>query len=488
MVEGLTTEVTFNVHADDVDTMLRAVNERVFYVTDARTGKLRPPFQPRPYHFERELNKFRLKLLRSVQPSPKWNHETFLSKYTGRRLTIYSNASELLKSRGITHADAKIKGFGKPEKTNVSAKPNAVQRVISPRSPQYNLAVGLYLKSFEHNIYIGIKRLWGEQTIAKGLNAVKTATLIKHKFESFVDPVAIGFDAKRFDQHVSLDALKFEHSIYNAHFKDAELARLLKMQLINRVRIRCSNGSVKYEVVGGRMSGDMNTALGNCLLMCLMMLGFKESLQIEFKLINNGDDCVVFCERKHGPTILSKAHTYFKNFGFDMVAESPVYKLEQIVFCQTQPVWNGERYVMCRDPRITQSKDAISIRPFMSEEHYRSWLYTCGNGGISLTAGIPIMQSYYNAMIRNGNGKFIRDVQVYDNGLFKFGDGMTQESRQITSEARYSFYLAFGILPDSQRAREAVLEKLPLPYVSALDTEGIVQYKQHPKWFGGITQ
>lgn len=467
--------------------MLRAVNERVFYVKDAGTGKLRPPFCPRPNHFESVLGKYRKKLLNRVGPSPKWNHEEFLSKYTGRRKTIYTNASLLLRTRGINYADAKIKGFGKPEKTNVTAKPDAVQRVISPRSPQYNLAVGLYLKSFEHNIYSGIKSLWGEQTIAKSLNAIQTASLIKSKFESFKDPVAIGFDAKRFDQHVSQDALRYEHSIYNNYFNDAELRRLLKMQLENKVRIRCANGTIKYTVDGGRMSGDMNTALGNCLLMCLMMLSFRDELGVDFKLINNGDDCVVFCERCDEDIIQTRAHDYFRAFGFDMVAEDPVYKLEKVVFCQTQPVWNGERYIMCRDPRISQSKDAISIRPFMSENHYRSWLYTCGMGGMALTAGIPIMQEYYQTMICNGNGAIIKDEQVYDNGLFKFGHGIQQESRQITSDARYSFYLAFGVLPDSQRAREAVLSRKNLPYVYALDTEGIVKYKQHVSWFGGIT-
>lgn len=47
------------------------------------------------------------------------------------------------------------------------------------------------------------------------------------------------------------------------------------------------------------MSGDMNTALGNCMLMCCLIISYLESKNIKYDFINNGDDAVLFLERKH---------------------------------------------------------------------------------------------------------------------------------------------------------------------------------------------
>jgi hypothetical protein len=484
VVEGMTTTMTFDVHQDDLDTMLRAVNERVFHVKDADTGKLRPPFQPKPQIFETRCGWIRRKLLKLVSPTPKWNFETLVSKYTGRRQTVYEHARVTLQSRSVRKTDAVIRGFGKPEKTNVSAKPDAVQRVISPRNPVYNLSVGVWIRPFEHKIYACIRKLWGEPTIAKGLNAIDTALLIKRKFTSFRDPVAIGVDARRFDQHCSGDALKFEHSIYNGHFKDKDLARLLKWQLVNSVIVRCANGRIKYKVQGGRMSGDMNTALGNCLLMCVMMYAFRDYLGIDFKLINNGDDCVIFCEREHQSLVEDGIFDYFRDFGYEMTTEPAVDILEQVEFCQTRPVFNGIGYIMCRDPRISQSKDAVSLSPFDGEDYYRKWIHSVGDGGLALTAGLPIMQDYYLAMKRNGKPGEIRDVRFLEQGLFKYGEGITQSYREITPEARHSFWKAFGILPDVQRARETYLQSVNLPYSYALSESGNAGSFNHPYCFG----
>lgn len=487
VVEGVTTDLTFNVHQDDLHTMLRAINERVFHVKDAETGKLRPPFQPKARIFETRCGKLRDKLLSLVSPTPKWNYDQLVAQYTGRRHAVYSRAHAVLATRSVRKTDAVIRGFGKPEKTNVTVKPDAIQRVISPRDPVYNLAIGVWIRPFEHKIYSGVRRLFGEPTIAKGYNAIETAALIKRKFESFRQPVAIGVDAKRFDQHCSTAALEYEHSIYNQHFNDPELARLLRWQLDNRVVVRCSDGRIKYRVRGGRMSGDMNTALGNCLLMCIMMKSYQEYLGVDFKLINNGDDCVIFCEREHETRIHDTIYSYFRDFGFEMVTEPSVYVLEQVEFCQTRPVYNGIGYIMCRDPRISQSKDAISLSPFHSETYYRKWLHAVGDGGLALTAGIPICQEYYMAFKRNGQPGDVRDVRFLEQGLFKYGRGITQRYRDVTPEARLSFYRAFGILPDLQRAREQYLRSVELPYSYALGESGN-SGKQHPSWFGSTAK
>jgi hypothetical protein len=139
--------------------------------------------------------------------------------------------------------------FVKAEKLNVSAKSDPDPRVIQPRSSRYCYAVGLYIKAVEHMLYKAIDSLFGARTVMKGLNADQRGAAFHEAWNRFKDPVAVGLDASRFDQHVSTALLQLEHSIYLACFdNDEELERLLNMQLVNRGFVRCAEGSIRYVV------------------------------------------------------------------------------------------------------------------------------------------------------------------------------------------------------------------------------------------------
>ena len=113
--------------------------------------------------------------------------------------------------------------------------------------------VGLSITSIE------IDEIWNGPTIIKGYTVEQIGKIARDAWDSFVSPVAIGFDMKRFDQHVSSDALKWEHSVYlDAFCHDSYLAELLEWQLVNKGVGYASDGMIKYKVDGCRMSGDMN--------------------------------------------------------------------------------------------------------------------------------------------------------------------------------------------------------------------------------------
>lgn len=90
----------------------------------------------------------------------------------------------------------------------------------------------------------------GSTVVAKGLTIDETGRLIARKWLGFARPVAVGIDASRFDQHVSAQALEWEHSIYNSIFQSDELAMLLKWQINNVGFARCKNGCIKYRKIG----------------------------------------------------------------------------------------------------------------------------------------------------------------------------------------------------------------------------------------------
>jgi hypothetical protein len=319
----------------------------------------------------------------------------------------------------------------------------------------------------EHRIYSGIARIFRGKTVSKGHNALKQASILHKKFSKFTDPVAIGLDASRFDQHVGVDALRFEHSIYKEMFKGLDrkqLAALLKAQIKNKIVFFCRDGMIKLKVLGRRMSGDMNTALGNCLLMCAMVWSYLEERGITAELYNNGDDCVVIMERLHVDKFTNGLAEWFLEMGFTMKVEPTVDVFEQIEFCKTKPVWNGSEYVMVRKFPDAIDKDSISLLPINDDKAIRNWFHDTGDCGQALSSGVPIFQDFYQMLSRWGEGArgFNLD-QSLDSGMQILARGMKAQTRVISEQSRFSFYLAFGVTPDEQRDFESKYQNLQRP-------------------------
>lgn len=454
---GVGTSVKFNVHNNSLANLRRGLIERVFFVENDKK-ELEPAPKPLSGAFDR-LTWFRRKLHNIVGTHSNISPGQFLDFYTGRRRTIYEGAVKSLEGLSVQRRDAYLKTFVKAEKINTTKKPDPAPRVIQPRNVRYNVEVGRYLRRFEHYLYRGIDEIWNGPTIIKGYTVEQIGKIARDAWDSFVSPVAIGFDMKRFDQHVSSDALKWEHSVYlDAFCHDSYLAELLEWQLVNKGVGYASDGMIKYKVDGCRMSGDMNTAMGNCLIACAITHDFFRSRGIRARLMNNGDDCVVICEKECAAVVKTDMVRHWRQFGFQCELECDAEIFEQIEFCQMRPVYDGEKYVMVRNPLVSLSKDSYSVGPWNGINHARKWVNAVGLCGLSLTGGIPVVQSYYNMMIRNtqsvNSSGILRDVS-FASGFRELARLGNRKSGAISEDARFSFYLAFGITPDLQRAMES---------------------------------
>jgi hypothetical protein len=391
--------------------------------------------------------------------------EQFIDTYEGRKRTIYQQACDSLATRPVTRRDAYSTAFLKAEKIAFYSKPDPAPRLIHPRSPRYNAAVGVYIKRIEHKVYDCVNRVWGGvgPTILKGYNARQIGAYIHAKWKRFKRPLAIGLDASRFDQHVSRQALVWEHERYLQFFRgsDAQALRtLLSWQLKTKVWARCRDGIVKYTVDGMRFSGDMNTGLGNCLLMCAMVYCYARSIGVDCELINNGDDCVVIMdENDHARWDDDNMKQWFRRLGFTMKSEPPVRVLEQIEFCQWHPVEVAGEWLMVRAHGKAMSKDCISIKPLDSEGVYDKWRYTIGSGGLSLTGGVPVQQSFYQAMMRDAGNQRLVDLTL-DTGFARWSRGMERKCETVSPQTRVSYWLAFGVTPDQQEAIESLYNSI----------------------------
>lgn len=257
---GFGAGIRFGVHASNIKNLTRGVVERVFYVV--RDGGLARPPQPGVGVF-RGLHGIRDRLLANLRRTPVVAAEDYPQLYTGRKQARYQLAADSLILRGLTIRDSWVNTFVKAEKVNLTTKADPAPRVIQPRTSRYNLMVGRYLKLFEKELARGFARVFGYSVILKGLNADQVAASLRESWDQFKSPVAIGLDASRFDQHVSRDALAYEHSIYNGVFKSPELAKYLRWQLTNTGYARAHDGAFSYKVEGCRMSGDINTGMGD---------------------------------------------------------------------------------------------------------------------------------------------------------------------------------------------------------------------------------
>lgn len=387
--------------------------------------------------------------------------EEFPLLYEGKKRSVYQNAVESLYVRGIQRKDGELSNFTKTERT---LKQGAVPRNISPRDPRYNVEVGRVIKPAEGILLNGVTRLLGSKTVMKGMNASQVGAEFSRKWECMGgdgQAVAIGLDASRFDQHVSRQALEWEHKFYLGLLtspKDRKwLANLLKWQIHNKAFGRCADGWLRYEIEGTRCSGDMNTGLGNCLIACCLLIAYCTERGVPFELANNGDDCVIICHKRHLARFSAGLDLWFREMGFNMVVEEPVYELEKVVFCQSQPVFDGNSWTMVRDPRSCIVKDCISLKPWCNAKEYESWIKCVGMSGTSLAGGIPVLDSFYRSFMRAGRNA--KPLKLSDptliGGLFWQSKGMHRRNLAISETARYSFWRAFDITPDEQVAIES---------------------------------
>jgi len=473
-IGGVSPNIQIAPFNENLATLRRAVAERVFLVKEE--GKFVPPPKPDVGVFETRLAPVRNLLVPHLPSTCPLSFQATVETFRGCKRVRYEKAlQKIVSTRTDVAKEAEVSVFVKYEKTDRTLKSDPVPRVISPRTPEYNLRIARYLRKVEEPIFDALGALFGHKTVMKGVTVTETAKLLREKWDMYRNPVAVGLDASRFDQHVSRQALEFEHSIYERCFalkKDRKkLKTLLKHQLVNKCSGYVPDGSIKYKVDGTRMSGDMNTSLGNCVLMCMMIKAYALKTGINMQLANNGDDCVVFMEKSELSKFQSCLNSWFREMGFNMVVEKPSYEFEQIEFCQTRPIFDGAIWMMCRNPWTAIAKDSVLLKnpKQVSDSFFRQWLDAVGTGGIALAGGMPVFQSFYRMYKRSGQTlRRNRKNKLVGMSTFELlpwymrevGLNGKRSERDVTPDARASFYFAFGVTPDEQVCLEGYYDAM----------------------------
>lgn len=374
---------------------------------------------------------------------PLLSHVRGIEKMSVREL-INSRPQRMRKrySRGLIldfkHVHAKVNLFIKAEKkTDFDKAPRSIQY----RSTPYAARLARYTIPIEKALYKPCPEInGGLPIIAKGLNAMERASVLYEMWSLVSNPVAYLIDHSKFDSAVNLDLLKLEHWFYKQCIPDRYFSYLLKFQEKNEGRTR--NG-LKYKCVARRMSGDPNTALGNCLInYAILREAFGESAYIFL----DGDDSVVVTNGYvkldlNGTGMTSKVNT--------------VTDFSKIEFCQSQPVQTTKGWIMCREPMRALNRSIYQLGriPF----NLRDYLMTIGIGEGLCSPQMPII-AVLAKKFRSYGGEFKWYFSEYRLSTQKCSH--TFELPTMTS--RLSFEEAFGIDSYQQLLIEELIKDMVL--------------------------
>jgi len=494
------------VHNNSIVNILRALVERVYNVevvmADGSKGLRAPPMTNRRTFFSR-MSAFRNELLANIAPVSRMSHREFVETSPAHKRKVYEYAHADYLKRGMSPRAAWVTSFVKAEKVAVKAdKPDPAPRIIQPRGVVFNLIFGSFIRPAEKQIYKAIDRVYGRPTVICGQNAQETASMLHDAWTEITDPVALSLDLSRMDQHVSVPALNWEHSIYRRIYKHDTCYDTLEWCLqrtvknIGRAYVANEHGSrytIKYSKNGSRMSGDMNTSLGNKVIMCGLLYSYYVTYcglkpRVDINVVDNGDDCVVIISRTAYALLLRRTRcskrletlaltdpdnwqsvylatrevevepslqdvtTWFLTMGFTLKVEGFTDKFQHIDFCQTRPCFIDGRWIMVRGLKAL-SKDCYCLK---HKDYLQRWLSQVRTGGLNTYGSTPIYSAFYGSF---PEGKDTGRNLLVDSGLYYLSRGMTS-GMTVTDSNRLSFFETFGVTEREQVAIERYYQSL----------------------------
>jgi hypothetical protein len=194
---------------------------------------------------------------------------------------------------------------------------------------------------------------------------------------------------------------------------------------------------VKYDLNGERCSGEYNTSLGNSNTNIGMIKGvMRKSGITNYRLIVNGDDSVIFIDKKDLP-LFNVNH--FTCFGMDPKLDKIAYTFEEIEFCQCCPIKINGEYTLIRDPVKTMGKSTLMLSDY--EKSVNRYIASIGLCELALNRGVPMLQAFALKLLEFSKGA--RPLDRAKSYRSTFEPALTVEP--ISYESRLSFESAFSI-------------------------------------------
>jgi len=403
-------------------------------------------------------------------------------RYTGTKRLNCMAALASLHADPVRKDDAAVKVFGKIEKLPIKPIIGLKPRVISFRDGKglpYRFLISLlrYLCNLEHTLYSVAGILGPGLCFAKSMNVRRRAERILEMIRELGGKcIYASLDCSAFGGHVNVFQLRLCHDFYKRSLhpflnvaQRAELAKLLDWQLNNR----CRSPFLSYTVKGKRMSGDLDTGLGNSIINAIMLRSFMERIGVpetHFRYLIDGDDCVVLVNEEYQLVFTSEAFvSHYLRFGHELKVEElePLKSAEQVLFCQCRPVLLSNGFCMVRDPFKMMTAPGINANWFWRTEDFYEYFHAVSHAELHLNKGVPVLASYWRMcqrfVPRGFRARKTRDVLKTEYRYQRENFGVvlepTNAEGDLTLETRASFARAFGITLEQQFLLELSFEQ-----------------------------
>lgn len=382
---------------------------------------------------------------------PRAPFAAILKTKDGRKKKRYWGGINKYQEFGISGKDTRITMMPKLELYEEEKILVKEDRGIQYRSTQYNAALARQLWNIEHrliHLHDGPNRM-----VMKGLQPDERFRHILCGTETFKDPVFFLLDHSRFDAHVNPALLALEHSVYRyCRRGNPELKRLLRWQEKN---CGYSFGGIKYAIKGKRMSGDVNTSLGNTILNLCMLRAWLRHHRVRGKIFLDGDDSVVVVEREASVGLRDFAG-FFEKLG--MVTEGEMVEdFWKVEFCQSRPVWIDGQVRACRDPLKVISTVGICAGSHDDQTMREIVAATCKCEFALNGMNMPVVSPYVHRVFERT--RTTRN-QLANSWRYKaefFGLNWREDVKftpDVSEESRYWFWRTWGITPGEQLMME----------------------------------
>jgi hypothetical protein len=479
---GDVSEVNPPVHGiynPNVDNAIASVVERVFLVKEG--GVWQPPIgdnlSNRAFH-EHNIRRLRNKLTRVTPPVVVMTREQFVESYVGPLRRRYEQACDTVNYRELRGDDFYVRMFLKDEKQEVPrpGQPGKAPRAIRPMSPELNLELGRYVKPLEKALYVGLDRLFGLGSVAKGMNSNQVAASIVAKWlrlqQGSSEPVSVSTDMSRFDQHVSKPALRFVRDIcvavlqrsgvppYSVHY----FKRLWNRTMDTMNVVSLKDGKIKFRRAGTLCSGVMYTSLCGVVLTCLVLGSCARYLRIPgFTLISAGDDTNPMMPRRYVGEFVARLPAWCRQFGFSVKVDGISHAVEDIEFCRSKPFYDGVEWRMIRNVHTCLERDLMTSRLDQGEANWKKRLGAIADCGLAMNGGVPVFQSFY-LMMKRAAGGLKGTLDERNSGFYRMSVGMTTAIAEPSVRSRISFHRNWGITASDQIRLEEAFDDTTLVY------------------------
>lgn len=257
-----------------------------------------------------------------------------------------------------------VEYFQKIEQLDEPKEPRAIQA----RVDEFKAHLGPWIAQLEHTARDRLP------IFVKGLDSVAKAEKIDQLRQR--STLSLELDFSRFDRSLSQELLlATEHAIYR-HCLPKNIARAMTLQLRNHIRTR---NNASYTVDGSRMSGDVNTSIGNCLVVASLMIAIGLPLSA---FLVEGDDMIA-----------SITHKEKKSLNLQLLEDvglTPKVRIvphEESEFCSRRIIHTVQGPRSCRDPAREIRRIGYSINSETDREKLLR--------GVQEWAGIPMLGPKY---------------------------------------------------------------------------------------------